>query len=211
MPRQAGGKGLPTAPRYLSPARAAVALAVGLVGAGGLLSRSTEEMEPRVWSGYDQPLPGPKPSLRAVDTRPVDLSHVQVGQRYVFEMQNDMQTTWQVTEVGRGTVKYQAIMQMDMGEGMTTVGDPTMQEWAYVPPVGDYLTGDLPELPTRHEQVEVSGVTFDCLVVESEGSGMTSKSWATMTPGSDSVPTFPGALRVEVDGRPTLALVRIER
>ena len=58
---------------------------------------------------------------------------MKVGQRYVYQMQNDMQMIWTVKEVGPGLVKYDVSMIM----GGNPIGDPTAQEWRYVaPPAG---------------------------------------------------------------------------
>jgi len=121
-----------------------------------------------------------------------DLSHVHVGQRYVFSMQNDMQQIWTVMEVGADFVKYEMAMIM----GGNPLGDPTTQEWKYMAPVGPD-PGQGQEAPRTdvklsRESVSIGGVEFDCLVAEASGY----KSWSTMTPGSDTVTTFPGIFKV---------------
>lgn len=160
--------------------------------------------------GESQPADGGSTDAAPADDN-ADLSHVKVGQKYVYEMPNNMQSIWEVTEVGDNMVKYKTTMLMDMGEGPAPVGEPTEQEWTYTKPTGGTTgetTGEAPK--TSREEIEVSGVKFDCLVVESEAGGMKSKSWASMSPGSDTVPTFPGAIKVMTDGNPTMTLVKIE-
>jgi hypothetical protein len=140
-----------------------------------------------------------------------DLSHVKVGQKYHYEMQNNMTAIWEVTEVAENMVKYTMTMMMDMGQGPAPVGDPQEQTWKYEAPSGETTgetTGETPE--TSREEVEVSGIKFDCLVSESDAGGVKSKSWVTMTPGSDSVTTFPGIVKAMTDGNPSMTLVKVE-
>lgn len=152
--------------------------------------------------------PAPAPIVAPPPSRPragPDLSHVRVGQRYVYELQNRMQQVWTVREVGPDFVKYDFALLL-CGEPL---GDPTAQEWRhYAPPEGTTPTPS-PDLKRSRERVQVSGIEFDCLVTEASGY----RSWATMTPGSDTVWTFPGVLKTVQLGDATtiMALVRVEQ
>lgn len=140
-----------------------------------------------------------------------DLSNVKVGQKYIYEMPNNMTATWEVTEVGKNMVKYKTTMMMDMGQGPQAVGEPTEQTWEYKVPEkteGGETTGEKPDI--SREDVEVSGHKFDCMVVESEAGGVKTKSWMSMTPGSDTVTTFPGIIKSMSDGKPSMTLTKIE-
>ena len=150
------------------------------------------------------PLSGPIRQPRRGGDGP-DLSHVRVGQRYVYEMQNNMQQVWTVTEVGADSVKYEISMYM----GGNQLGDPFRQEWKYTAPAATTVD-DLPRgdpKPT-HEAVTIGGVEFDCLVSEASGY----RSWVSMSPGSDTVWTFPGVIKtVQLsDGAAIMELVAIE-
>lgn len=139
--------------------------------------------------------PPPEPARRAVD-----LSHVRVGQRWVYEMQNNMQQHWTVREVGADFVKYELRMFMSG----SPLGDPTMQEWRHGAPSWTLDTAD-PD-PTR-ERLTVSGIEFDCQVSVSSGY----RSWTPMTPGS-AMPTFPMILKaIQLsDEAVVMSLIRIE-
>lgn len=137
------------------------------------------------------------------------LAHVRAGQRFVYTMTNagapKMEMIYTVREVGDLLVKYDIVVLMDMGQGMTPVGEPTLQEWRYEPtrqlvPPQD---GGAPKLETTREVVTVSGVSLDCLVVTVG----TSSTWIPMT-GDQA--TFPGVVRSMTDGQVIIELVRIE-
>lgn len=159
-------------------------------------------------AGEQNPLSRSIARARQVGDGP-DLSHVRVGQRYVYEMQNDLAQVWTVTEVGADFVKYE----MSMTMGGTPLGDPTTQEWRYFAPPrveGDQEEQVAPQVDVKlsRETVSIAGVEFDCLVAEASGY----KSWSTMTPGSDRVTTFPGVLKVIQlsDGSAVMELKSIE-
>lgn len=135
-----------------------------------------------------------------------DLSHVKVGQKYTYEMQNNMQQVWTVKEVGADTVKYEMAMIM----GGNPLGDATTQEWKYMAPAATTTTAEAPKTDVKisRETVEVGGIKFDCMVAEASGY----KSWSTMTPGSDTVTTFPGILKtIQLsDNTAVMNLVKVE-
>jgi hypothetical protein len=138
-------------------------------------------------AGGSNPLAGPIRPVPQPGDGP-DLRHVHVGQRYTFEMQNDMQQVWTVKEVGVDFVKYEMAMIM----GGNPLGDPTEQEWRYTAPVGGGGQ-DAPwtDVKMTRETLVIAGIEFDCMVCEASGY----KSWLTMTPGSDTIWTFPGAIK----------------
>jgi len=128
------------------------------------------------------------PSAPRPESGHADLSHVRVGQRYVFEMPNAMQQLWTVREVGTDFVKFDMAMIMN-GDPL---GDPTTQDWRYTPPAEGQANHSPPaKVKMSRERVKISSIEFDCLVSEASGY----KSWLTMTPGSDTVWTFPGAVK----------------
>jgi len=147
---------------------------------------------------------GTAPATPAV-TAP-DLSHVKVGQKYTYEMQNNMQQVWTVKEVGADSVKYEMAMIM----GGNPLGDATTQEWKYMAPAAPTTTAEAPKTDVKisREKVKIGSVEFDCMVAEASGY----KSWSTMTPGSDTVTTFPGILKtIQLsDGAAVMELKKIE-
>lgn len=135
-----------------------------------------------------------------------DFRHVRPGQRYTFDLQHDCWQVWTVKEVGADFVKYE--LQLIMGG--KPVGDPSPQEWKYMAPVaaaGDPRS-EAPDVRITREEVTVSGIQFDCMVTEDRGY----KAWASMTPGSDTVWTFPGAIKIVQlsDGEVVHELVKVE-
>jgi len=160
-----------------------------------------ERMDPSPAPLPVEPPPEPPPAQDAVD-----LSHVHVGQRYVYGMQNHMQQIWTVREVGPDFVKYE--MRMIMGGN--PLGDPVTQEWRYAAPYVQTTRAEQATLAkTTRERVTVSGIEFDCMVSEASGY----RSWVTMTPGSATVWTFPGPVKtIQLsDGAVIIELTRIER
>lgn len=147
----------------------------------------------------------PAPTLREGQA---DLSHVVVGQRYVYVMPNNMQSVWEVREVGENAVIYDTSILMDMGDGPQPVGEPMRQEWRFTPPAKGAPAANAggPEVDLSRETLTISGIQFDCLVLSTEHG----KSWVSMNKGSDSVYTFPGAIRVVgADGQQTMVLTEV--
>lgn len=169
--------------------------------------------DPEASPGADpsaSPAPSHDASAGADDA--ADLSHVAVGQVYVYAMSGGMVSEWTVDAVGENEVTYTAVNKMDMGQGLQPLGEPNQQTWRYeVPQATSGEVSDAPEPKTRREAVTVGGVEFDCLVVESEAGGTASTSWGTMSPGSDHVPTFPGALKVISAGDTVMELTEIRQ
>ena len=145
-------------------------------------------------------------SLAGAQEPPPDLlKHVKVGQRYTYEMQNNLKQVWIVKEVGANFVKYEVAMFM----GGNPLGDPIAQEWKYVaPPAGARVEAPQADVKTSREKVTLGGIEFDCMVSEASGY----KSWVTMSPGSDLVWTFPGVLKtIQLsDGSVIMELTKIE-
>ncbi|MCO5166883.1 MAG: hypothetical protein M9894_11015 [Planctomycetes bacterium] len=140
-------------------------------------------------------------------TKP-DLSHVTQGQKYHYTLTNPgappMSMVYEVTEVGDNLVKYEISTIMDMGQGPAPVGPPTPQEWKYEPvATTDAAPSDAPKAEISREKVEISGITFDCMVVTSGNS----KSWV---PATGDLATFPGVVKTQTDGATTMELTKIE-
>ncbi|MBX3466385.1 MAG: hypothetical protein KF878_05735 [Planctomycetes bacterium] len=137
-----------------------------------------------------------------------DLSHVRVGQVYRYVLTNPgappMEMHYQVREVEGLTVRYDISTLLDMGKGLEKVGPPTPQEWRFEPALFQEPPGQAAErVEITREQVRISGITFDCMVIVSGNS----KSWV---PATGDVPTFPGLVRAQVDGKTIMELVAIE-
>lgn len=133
-----------------------------------------------------------------------DLSRIRVGQRYHFDMQNDMRMIWTVVEVAGARVRYE--MQMIMGGN--PLGDPQPAEWVWTAPAETTApeTEEQPGVRISREKVTVSGVEFDCLVSEANGA----KAWVP-TLGGDYNMTFPGIVKSQMaDGMVVMELVLIE-
>ncbi len=129
-----------------------------------------------------------------------DLSHVKVGQRYRYRLTTPgtppMDLIYTVLAVDGLTVKYESSVIMDVGRGPQPVGPPTPQEWRYKAPAAD-------QRRRTPEQVTISGVRFDCMVV-------TVGTTSTWVPWRGDLPTFPDLLRTTTDGQVTMELVAIE-
>jgi hypothetical protein len=150
----------------------------------------------------------PQPSEAEADDE-ADLSHVSVGQVYVYEMSGGMVSEWTVDAVETNKVTYTTVNKMDMGQGLQPLGDPAQQAWEYVVPESTGEASDEPKPETSRESVTVGGIEFDCLVVESEAGGTQSKTWATMSPGSETVATFPGVVKSVANGDTVMELVDV--
>jgi hypothetical protein len=134
------------------------------------------------------------------------LAHVRPGQRYTFSLTSPggpkMEMVYTVKELGEGFVKYETHIVMDMGQGMAPVGEPNPMEWRLDPAQVVAPQGQ-DKVQTTREQVTISGLTFDCLVVTSGNSS----TWVPMT---GDLPTFPGLIKSRTDGQTTIELVRID-
>jgi len=126
-------------------------------------------------------------------------------------MSGGMVSEWAVDAVAENEVTYTTVNKMDMGQGLQPLGEPTQQTWRYQVPESTGQASDQPQPKTRREAATVSGVEFDCLVVESEAAGTTSKTWATMSPGSDRVGTFPGVVKSVAGADTVMELVEIRQ
>ncbi len=156
-----------------------------------------------------------KPADTPAAPKGPDLSHVKVGQKFVYALQGgSMEMVWEVTEVDAANfmVKYSTQTHMDMGQGKQPVGDPTPSEWKHV--VADTTATapadtTTPQAKTEKGTHKVGDMEFECLIVESEAGGTKSKTWVPLSKGTDT-PTFPGMLKSESNGTVSMELVRIE-
>lgn len=102
-------------------------------------------------------------------------------------------------------MRYDVTTHLDMGRGLQPVGPPTPQEWKFEPRPPGQRVPDRPgeTRAARREQVTVSAVTFECMVVDTG----TTSAWI---PATGETATFPGIVRVLTEGKKTLELVAIE-
>jgi len=147
-----------------------------------------------------------------------DLSHVEVGQKYVYETMGGGQQVWEVTKVEPNKVTYDMITMADMGTGeLQPVGDPMEQTWEWKVPeaTGEETTGETADTPdVTKEMITVSGVEFTTFVMEQAGS----KTWMNVNPGSDPadfgeevvVMRFPLTIKSESGGNVAMELVEIK-
>ena len=179
-----------------------VAVVAALAVIGGVVAR--ERIEP---PEHDHDHVHPRPDIfpgPEEQPAPIDLSHVKVGQRYMYRLMPQgvptlvMEMIYEVVEVGENRVRYTTQVSMDMGQGLAPVGDPQPTEWKHDP---RYPGEGFPPTLVR-ERLEVGGVTFDAIVVESG----TTRSWI---PVRGDRPTFPGILKTTTDGQVTMELVGI--
>jgi hypothetical protein len=150
------------------------------------------------------------------DTAPADdkveLSHVKVGQKYTYTMSTPgappMQMVYEVKEVGPNFVKYTTQSLMDMGQGLSPVGDPQPTEWKYEAPptTAPTTTMDAPKVDQTREKVKVGDMEFHALVTTSGNT----KSWTVMSGPSSNIPTFPLILKSQTDGNTTMELTKVE-
>lgn len=142
-----------------------------------------------------------------------DLSHLRVGQRFIYRLGSngvEMTQEWVVTGLGPTAIQYTLqIFLLVPGQGpRTAIGDPSALEWT-LPPPGAAPPGPGPTirgLTTREEQVTVGDVTFDCVVYEMESEGQVSRSWIPVSRG---FATFPPILRSELNGETVMELVEV--
>jgi len=150
---------------------------------------------------------GARPAARGPD-----LSHVRVDQEYHYALNGGGLQVWTVRAVGRSRVEYAMQTLFDMGKGgLTAVGEPTVQTWAWQPPPDDGREL-YPDATIGREVVRVSGLDLNCMVVEAGGA----KSWVAVDPGwrpgdVDFAPTFPPLVKSVTEGRVTMELVEIVR
>jgi hypothetical protein len=146
----------------------------------------------------------PPPATEAAKPAAADLSHVKAGQKYHYEMQNNMQQIWTVDEVTADTVKYKTQMIMNGNP----LGDPQAAEWKWTAPAAATTTAttDQPAAKISREKVTISGTEFDCMVSEANGA----KAWVPTKGGEYNV-TFPGIVKSQMaDGSVVMELKKIE-
>ncbi|MGE0707445.1 MAG: hypothetical protein AB7N76_11140 [Planctomycetota bacterium] len=126
-----------------------------------------------------------------------DISHVKVGQVYVYKSVTDMggnksESTmkYKVLEIKDGKIKYQTIV---VAAGNEMPGGEAW--WGEAAPAAS-PTGDAPKADVKmtEESVEAGGQKWDCKVMETEASGSKSKSWV---PYKNGVPTWPMYIKSE--------------
>lgn len=139
-------------------------------------------------------------TVDAVKTQAVDISHVKVGQKYHFHMNNsgmEMDQVWEVTAMGDAEIKYNLTTIMN-GKAL---GDPTEVTWAVPVAVASDVKPDpnAPKVEMKEETVTIAGREWDCNVVEASGY----TSWCPKM-------SFPSVVKTMKDGVVTNELTKIE-
>jgi hypothetical protein len=145
-----------------------------------------------------------------VEVMEADISHVCVGQKYYFDLQNNMEIVYEVLAIEDGVITYCQVVNMN-GQA---VGDPTEMKWGEVASAEWADGGDSPEAPeielVDEDPIAVDGIEFEIKCSRTDTNGVTSAAWLTYRNGA---PTFPGYVRVETVGTgfsSTIELTRIE-
>jgi hypothetical protein len=129
----------------------------------------------------------------------VGISHVKVGQRYHFHMNNigtELDQVWEVTAIGDDEIKYNLTTIMD-GKAL---GNPTALTWAVpAPAVSTKLDPKGKPVEFKEETVTIAGREWNCYVIENNGY----TSWCPKE-------SFPAVVRTLKDGVFTSELTRIE-
>jgi hypothetical protein len=130
----------------------------------------------------------------------VDVSHVRAGQRYHFEMMNNMAQEWEVVAVEPTVIRYRALTFMN-GEPLSGV-EAIEIDWP-IPMAGEAFVGG-PEVEWLGErEFTISGHTFNCRGLRTQDV----ETWIPLSPGGDI--TFPGYIRSEMP-HGVIELTRIE-
>lgn len=167
-------------------------------------SAPATDAAPTTEAGSTDAAPATEKAPEPAKPAAADLSHVKAGQKYTYEMQNNMQQVWTVDEVTADTVKYKTQMIM----GGNPVGDPTPGEWKWTAPAAPTTETSTATANVKmsREKVTIGGIEFDCLVSEANGA----KSWISMK-GGEYNQTFPGMIKTQMaDGSVVMELKKIE-
>lgn len=166
-------------------------------------SAPATDAAPATEAGKTETPPATEKAPEPAKPAAADLSHVKAGQKYHYEMQNNMQQIWTVDEVTADTVKYKTQMIMNGNP----LGDPQPAEWKWTAPAATTETSTAASTAKiSREKVTVSGIEFDCLVSEANGA----KAWCP-TKGGDYNVTFPGILKSQMaDGSVVMELKKVE-
>jgi hypothetical protein len=154
-----------------------------------------------------KPADGDKPMDEPADAgggeaQKVDLSHVKVGQKYHYHMNNagmEMDQVWEVTEMTDSEVKYNLTTIMN-GKPL---GEPTALSWSIPKPVASDAPADPNAKPPAEESITVAGKEWECWVIESAGT----KSWC---PKKGKLGTFPPIVKSMKGDQVTNELTKIE-
>jgi len=165
-----------------------------------VVPRDGDEPEPFPLEG-DSPEAGEP--LAPAPGAPADLlAHVQVGQRWVFELQAGMQMTWHVTSVEQvGRVRYSMRFSI---QGKPLEGQSQDGEWVYsgpvVAPPADATT---PDMTFGREEYAAGERKLEAL--KTKVGLMTS--WVAV---KGDHPTFPGVLEASMSDEVQVKLLRVE-
>ena len=133
-----------------------------------------------------------------------DISHVQVGQQYVYDMVaagTKMQMVYKIKDITDGVITYETVTVMEIaGEMKEMPGAEAKWGEKVDAPVGDAPATENKSKDLGTESVKVGDMDFNCKVMETtvEGAG-TTKTWSPMKP--DGVMTWPMMTKSEKIGR----------
>ena len=127
-----------------------------------------------------------------VPAGPPDLSHVKVGQRYRFELEQSdtkMHMVWVVTAVAKFEVRYT----VSVLKNGAVLSAPTETSWTVTPPsehehAAEPPTKTKPGVTTTFETLALAGRDWSCRVTTSGDV----KTWTALANGA---PTFPPLLK----------------
>lgn len=168
-------------------------------------SRQTDSLPDAYWTQFgDEPIdsawhPARDRWRRAqAPAGQATVAHVRAGQRWVFRMQQGMQSVYTVraVDVSAGTVSYSIQTVMNGAP----VGEPTLVEWGST--AFEESTGQ-GQAKVSRQRLRIAGRDFECLVVQVPGE---STSW---TPMVGDRPIFPGVVKA-ADGS-GVVIMELER
>ena len=161
-----------------------------LLTSGGSTYRLLRQEEANPLSGGTGAAPQPSSQPSSALPAGPDLSHVRVGQRYVFSMNasgTEMQMIFEVTGVTQVSVSYltRTLMKMPGQSKLSQVGDPTPAEV-------NYAAGDSSHSNVRQtrETIQAAGEAWDCIVYEVDGS-------RTWVPQRNGQATWPPCVKIQ--------------
>lgn len=156
------------------------ALVLGAVAVGGasLLHRTASARVRR----NQAPVPAVAPTVVATGQWTADLSHVRVGEEWVFQGTTNgvqVEQVYEVVAVQPGIVRCLVVTRMDVGNGrFMDTGQPAPFDWHAPQP------GSVP-MSSRFEEVTAAGTSWLCEVVD-DGNG--TKTWIPHRGGGRTFP-----------------------
>jgi hypothetical protein len=128
------------------------------------------------------------------------LEHVQVGQTYTYQLQDQLRIVYEVKAVEGERVTYEQVVLMDSGDGYEAISEAEEIVWDYA----DWAAEDDGSIEgSRHEEVTLGDVTLTCFVYEEEGS-------ETWIPIRGTRATFPGVVKSIDEGQDVMILIEVK-